>query len=154
MILVGLFFGLSACDRTTPIMSSTSNTQAKGQTTQSKTQFPDIPIPQGASIDTEKTVVFGSTPWFGQLFLTTSTNVSDVFEFYRNNLPQYQWQELASVRAKTSILTYSSVDRVLSVTIESSTLIGSDITMTISPKGNNSSAPQGIATPDPVQRVQ
>ena len=157
MMILGLLLGLSACDRTTPLMSSTSQPQANGQNAQSKnqlTQFPDIPIPQGASIDVDKTVVFGSKPWFGQLVLTTNTNVSNVFDFYRNNLPQYQWQELASVRAKTSILTYSSKDRVLFITIEGSTLLGSDIKMLVSPKGTNSTAPQGIAAPDPLQRIQ
>ena len=157
MILLGLLLGLSACDRATPLMSSTSQPQANGQNAPSKnqiTRFPDIPIPQGASIDIDKTVVFGSKPWFGQLVLISNTNISDVFDFYRNNLPQYQWQELASVRAKTSILTYSSENRVLFITIEGSTLLGSDITMLVSPKGTNSTAPQDIRAPDPLQRIQ
>ncbi len=157
MILVGLLIGLSACDRTTPIMSSSSAKQAGGQFTQASsafTQFPDIPIPSGSELNVDKTLVFGSKPWFGQLSLSTSTRADALFDFYRSNLPQYQWRELTSVRAPTSILTYESDDRVLAIAIQGATLRNSQITLTVSPKGNSGGQPQGGLMPAPVQTIQ
>ena len=102
-------------------------------------QFTDIPIPGGAGIDLDKTLVFGSSPWYGNLALETSANASAIFDFYRRNLPQHQWQEIASVRAATSILTYGTLDRVLTITITDTTLRGADVMMIMSPRGTSGS---------------
>lgn len=157
LILLSLLIGLAACDRTTPIMSSSSAKQAGGQSPQASsafTQFPDIPIPSGADVNVDKTLIFGSKPWFGQLSLSASAKADVLFDFYRNNLPQYQWRELTSVRAPTSILTYESDDRILAIAIQGATLRNSQITLTVSPKGNSSTRPQGGLMPAPVQTLQ
>ena len=157
LILLSLVFALGACDRTTPIMASSKSTSPAGSAstvTSAYTQFPDIPIPSGADINVEKTLIFGSKPWFGQLSLNTSANAGTMFDFYRNNLPQYDWQELTSVRAPTSILTYDSEDRILAISIQGSTLRGSEITLTVSPKGTQSPATSGGSAPPPVQLIQ
>ena len=145
-------FAISACDRTAPIMGTSKTSLAKGQSSQTSlayTQFPDIPIPSGAVINMEKTLIFGSKPWFGQLSLSTSTNVAYVFDFYRKNLIQYKWEELSTVRAKSSILTYDSEDRILSILIEASALRGSKILITVSPKGIASTPQQDSLMPAP-----
>lgn len=157
LILVSALFVLGACDRTTPIMASSKSTNVPGSSASASsvnTQFSDIPIPSGADINVEKTLIFGSKPWFGQLSLNTSDNAGTMFDFYRSNLPQYNWQELTSVRAPTSILTYDSEDRILAITIQGSTLRGSEITLTVSPKGTPNSAPSGGTGPAPVQLIQ
>ncbi len=126
----------TACDRTSPIMASSKSTPGQAaQATTAYAQFPDIPIPSGANINVEKTLVFGSDPWFGQLALSTRTKPGTLFEFYRTNLPSYSWQEIASVRAPTSILTYENASRVLVISIQNSTLSGSEITISVSPRG-------------------
>ena len=121
-------------------------------------QFPNIPIPTGTKIDNDKTLVFGSKPWYGQLALNSSSNTNQLFDFYRDNLPQYGWQEITSVRAPTSILTYATPERVLAIAIQSGTLIGSYVTVTASPRGQakpepmDSNAPAGVM-PSPVQKL-
>ena len=121
-------------------------------------QFPNIPMPTGTKIDNDKTLVFGSKPWYGQLALNSSSNTNQLFDFYRDNLPQYGWQEITSVRAPTSILTYATPERVLAIAIQSGTLIGSYVTVTASPRGQakpelmDSNAPAG-AMPTPVQKL-
>ena len=153
VILISTLVFLAACDRTAPIMASTKSTQEgnpSAQTASSYTQFPDIPIPSGAKINIEKTLIFGSKPWFGQLSLSTSANADTLFDFYRNNLPQYNWQEITSVRAPISILTYDNEDRVMSIAIAGSTLRGSDITLTVSPKGTASPSSKDSLMPAPV----
>ena len=121
-------------------------------------QFPNIPMPTGTKIDNDKTLVFGSKPWYGQLALNSSSNTNQLFDFYRDNLPQYGWQEITSVRAPTSILTYATPERVLAIAIQSGTLIGSYVTITASPRGQakpepiDSNAPAGVM-PAPVQKL-
>ncbi len=116
-------------------------------------QFPDLPVPEGAKINIEKTLVFGSNPWFGQLALKTSSKSDVLFDFYRRALPQHQWQEITSVRAPTSILTYVNGERVLAIAITDSALLGANVTLTVSPRGTPSPpAPAGgIILPAPVQ---
>jgi len=97
-------------------------------------QFPDLPVPSGAEININETLVFGSNPWFGQLALKTSSNADVIFDFYRRTLPQHQWQEITSVRAPISILTYVNGDRVLSIAIRDTTLGGAEVTLTVSPR--------------------
>jgi len=160
VFVLTFLFAVAACDRTSPLMSTSNPSLKKGQSAKTSVaynQFPDIPIPSGAVINIEKTLVFGSKPWFGQLSLSTSTNVAYVFDFYRSNLPQYKWKELASVRAKSSFLTYDSEDRILSISIEGSAIRGAKILLTVSPKGNASfisTSPQDGLMPAPVEQAQ
>ena len=157
ILVLTFLFAISACDKTAPLMGMTKTPLKKGKSAKTSvayTQFPDIPIPSGAVININKTLVFGSKPWFGQLSLSTSSNVAYVFDFYRNNLLKYKWQELASVRAKSSILTYDSEDRILSILIERSALRGSKIFITVSPKGSASIPSQSGLMPAPQQNTQ
>ena len=139
--------GLSACNQTTPMVATSnapSGTNSQTSASSAFSQFPDIPIPAGAKMNVDRTLVFGSDPWFGQLALTASSNAGLMFDFFRNNLAQHKWQEVTSVRAPTSILTYMQDDRVLAISIQGSTLGGSEMTITVSPRGTNKApAPKG-----------
>ncbi len=155
---------LAGCTQTAPIMSNTDGAGAQGgrKSIAGFGQFPDIPIPSGTKIDVEKTLVFGTKPWYGQLALSSSSGANALFDFYRESLPQYGWQEVTSVRAPTSILTYATAERVLAIAIQSATLGGANVTVTVSPRGQPQpqlqSAPpaggvQGNAPVAPVQRL-
>jgi hypothetical protein len=154
-------WALAACANTAPIMSSSSNAAAQGTESTAAasaySQFPDIPIPSGTKIDLEKTLVFGNDPWYGQLALDASGNAGQIFDFYRQNLGNYGWQEVTSVRAPTSILTYATADRVLAIAIQSGTITGSKVTVTVSPRGQPNAqpapAPAGGVMPAPVQKL-
>ena len=115
--------------------------------------FPDIPIPEGASMIVDKTLVVGTDNWFGQLALNASQSPVTMFDFYRNRLPQFGWNEITSVRAPTSVLTYDREDRIMQMQITSSTLRGSDILITVSPRGTKKSAPTSGIRAAPVTRV-
>jgi hypothetical protein len=119
-------------------------------------QFPDIPIPSGTKINTEKTLVFGTKPWYGQLSLSSSSNANALFDFYRESLTQYGWQEVTAVRAPTSILTYATAERVLAIAIQSGTISGANVTVTVSPRGQaqpQTPPPLSSAPVAPVQRL-
>ncbi|MEX0695545.1 MAG: hypothetical protein WD075_13935 [Rhodospirillales bacterium] len=107
--------------------------------------FPDIPIPEGATMIVDKTLVVGTDNWFGQLALTASQGPVTMFDFYRNRLPQFGWNEITSVRAPTSVLTYDREDRIMQMQITSTALRGSEILITVSPRGTP--RPSGGAAP-------
>jgi len=160
MTTVLLLSVTAACNQTTPMVVTSNTSGSKSQTPAASAfnQFPDIPVPAGAEMNVDKTLVFGSEPWFGQLALGTSSNPGVIFDFFRNNLPEHKWQEVTSVRAPTSILTYMREDRVLAIAIQGSTLSGSDITITVSPRGATKAPAQGTAPagdlmPIPVTKV-
>jgi hypothetical protein len=97
--------------------------------------FPDLPIPQGAKMNLDRTLVVGTEDWFGQLVLEASGNAFQMFDFYRNGLPKFGWSEITSVRAPVSVLTYEREQRVLQMQIKGGSLSGSMITITVSPRG-------------------
>lgn len=103
--------------------------------------FPDIPIPDGANMIVDKTLVVGTDKWFGQLALTAGQGPVAIFDFYRNRLPQFGWNEITSVRAPTSVLTYDREDRIMQMQITSTTLRGSEILITVSPRGTPAPPP-------------
>lgn len=124
-----------------------SSGAASGGTTQgvpeqSFSRFPDLPVPAGAKINLDKTVVFGSgEEWFGRITLTVGFNSDQMFDFFKQELPGFNWQEITSVRSATSVLTYQRRERIATIQISGRTLTGSDVMVTVSPKGAPMQAP-------------
>ena len=101
-------------------------------------QFQDIPIPIGAEMDLDRTVILGARErWIGRLTLETSHNSVKLFDFFKKSTPEFGWQEITSIRSATSVLTYSQTTRVLTIQIIAKTLQGSEVVMTVSPRDQN-----------------
>lgn len=99
-------------------------------------RFPDIPIPTNATMDSKRTLVFGSNEdWYGQLGLSAKHGGDDMFDFYKQELPGFGWEEITSVRAPVSVLTYMRGERIASIQIETGNITGSKVTFTVSPRG-------------------
>lgn len=133
-----LFMG--ACAQTTGLEAQSQSTGKNGDqaplSQKAFNRFPDIPVPTGAGMDVKRTIVFGSGEgWFGQLGLDTQHDTDAMFDFYKQELSGFGWQEITSVRALVSVLTYERQGRVLSIQLEKATLLGSKITLTVSPRG-------------------
>ena len=150
LMVVAVIIG--GCAQTTVIPTKSGATQVSSKTPTAFVQFPDVPVPPGSKINVDKTLIFGSEPWFGQLTLTSTTSSNRAFDFFRAMMPGQGWQEVTSVRASTSILTYDQNDRGLIIAIQAATLLGSEITITVSPKGTPSGNFQGGNLPPPVTR--
>ena len=102
-------------------------------------QFQDVPIPIGAEMDLDRTVILGAREsWIGRLTLETSHNSVKLFNFFKKSTPEFGWQEITSIRSATSVLTYSQTTRVLTIQIIAKTLQGSEVVMTVSPRDQNS----------------
>ena len=143
---------IGGCTQTTAIPTKSGATKVSSKTPTAFVQFPDVPVPPGSKINVDKTLVFGSKPWFGQVTLTSSTSSNRAFDYFRAMMPGQGWREVTSVRAPTSILTYEQNDRVLAISIQAATLMGSEITLTMSPKGTPPSNFQGGNLPPPVTK--
>ena len=141
----GLLFLITiagGCSQTATMSNISNGTNSTGKNTQASSaspsafaQFPEIPIPPNTQINVDKTLVFGSKPWFGQLTLGSFTGANRVFDFFRNNMPNLGWTPGQEVRGATHILTYENADRKMTILITSRTLAGSEITITVSPRG-------------------
>ncbi len=145
---------LSGCAQTAGIAPSGGSVIGKdGKGKQVSAQFSDLPVPKGAKMNVDKTVVVGAKTWFGQLTLDTSHGADVMFNFYSRELPNYGWRRIASIRAPTSILTYERQNRVLYIAIQPSRIRGSEITITVSPKEETPPTPPtpspGAAIPAP-----
>ena len=101
-------------------------------------QFQDVPVPIGAEMDLDRTVILGTHErWIGRLTLETSHNSVKLFNFFKKSTPEFGWQEITSIRSATSVLTYSQTTRVLTIQIIEKTLQGSEVVMTVSPRDQN-----------------
>jgi len=136
---------VSGCTQTAQLQGGAVSNSASNGTTPNTSIFPDIPIPEGANMIVDRTLIVGTQDWFGQLALNANQGTVAIFDFYRNRLPQFGWSEITSVRAPTSVLTYDRENRILQMQISATTLRGSEILITVSPRGKP--APSGGATP-------
>ena len=92
-------------------------------------------MPGGAEIDVGKTLVFGTGEnWIGQLVLNSSFGAFDMFDFFKQKMPEFGWREITSVRSATSVLTYSRQNRIATIQIKGKSLGGSASTITVSPR--------------------
>lgn len=138
MLGVGII-ALAGCAQTANISgnqtANSANSTSASTTEPQPSIFPDLPIPQGAKMNVDRTLVVGTEDWFGQLVLEASGNTFQMFDFYRNGLPKFGWAEITSVRAPVSVLTYERENRILQMQIKGGSLSGSIITITVSPRG-------------------
>ncbi len=81
-------------------------------------QFSDIPIPPKNNIDLDHTLVFGSDhDWIGRIALSSSMGVSEVYDFYKREMPKLGWAELTSLRSATSVLSYQQDNRIATIQV-------------------------------------
>ena len=100
-------------------------------------RFPDMPLPVGVDFDMDRTLIFGADEsWFGRLVISSSHSANDMFDFYKQKLPEFGWREITSIRAAISVLTFSRRDRVATIQVQGGTLLGSGVSITVSPQGN------------------
>lgn len=95
--LIICMFSIAGCTQTAAISgnqgANPNNSTNAGATEPQPSIFPDLPIPQGAKMNVDRTLVVGTEDWFGQLVLEASGNAFQMFDFYRNGLPKFGWAE-------------------------------------------------------------
>ena len=95
----------------------------------------DIPIPSGAKLDTEPSLILGPPDhWIGRAVLKVGMPANDTTVFYQNQMPSFGWELITVVQGKVNNLTFSRADRIASIQIEGARLSGSTVTMIMSPR--------------------
>jgi hypothetical protein len=137
LLSAGASAALSGCGFSTPLTPSSKTPEVPGTDQAGAPQFTDIPIPAGARMDLDRSLVLGPRDsWLGRLAFSSSAAPNDVFEFYAREMPRFNWTGITAVRAATSVLSYSRDERIATVQISRTTLGGSDVMVTISPRGS------------------
>lgn len=115
-----------------PITGSEPN-QSAGRTN-SFAQFSDIPIPADASMDLGQTLVLGDAEgWIGRLSLDVSHGMTDMYAFYEQEMPRFGWEQITTVRARISTMTYRRGDRIATVTLQPTLTNGTAVDFTVAP---------------------
>ena len=138
--LIAIF--CAACGQTANLTPTTSPDQSSGgkaSRSEPFAQFKDIPIPGGAKMDMERTIILGSQEtWTGRVFLQVKNSANKLFEFYKLEMPGFGWRQVTSVRSNISVLTYELGRRVATIQILTKKIQGTVVIVTMSPKGGGS----------------
>lgn len=150
---------VGGCEQTAGIAPTSGPMTSDSGNAPALPQFNDVYVPAGAKLYVERTIVLGENPWYGQLTLGSSSEPHALFEQYRRDMVGLGWQEVTSIRAQISTLTFMREDRVATVQIQASRLRGAEIVITVSPRGTGGGSASGggkvlggPARPAPVQR--
>jgi len=121
---------LSACATEKPVLHGVDGNEIPP----AFAHFPDVPFPEKAFIDLDETKALGSGEnWIGSLAFDCPYNASSVYDFYISEMPKLKWQEVASVRARISQMTFVRDNRAMQILIESNGADKSDVTVTAIP---------------------
>ena len=117
--LIILVFSTSCQKNGVPLLSSgVSGTEGLPPEQLSFAKFKDIPIPDGAIMDMENTIIFGSDEeWFGRLAINPRLSHAETLDFFRYEMPNLSWKEITNVRSTSSVLSYEKDDRVVTIQI-------------------------------------
>lgn len=97
----------------------------------------DVPMPSGADQVVDESLVLGSLDrWTGRLVLSSSLSAADAFAFYRDRMPNFGWEPLASIQSDVSVLSFARAERVATIQIERRDFVfgGSRIAITMAPR--------------------
>lgn len=135
---------LGACQGTTDLKSSRA-TPPGAEDGPTLAQFTDIPIPAGATMDVPRSLILGpGDAWIGRLVFRTSAGVLETLAFYSREMPAFSWQEITRVRSEVSVLTYVRGARAATIQIAGTTLGGSEVNVTVSPKAQGVGGGNGV----------
>jgi len=97
-------------------------------------QFSDIPIPVDAQMDLGQTLVLGDQEgWIGRLSLDVTHDMTDMYAFYEQEMPRFGWEQITTVRARISTMTYRRGPRVATITLQPTLTDGTAVDFTVAP---------------------
>lgn len=106
----------------------------------------DIPIPEGASLDTERSLILSSRDqWTGRVVMKVGIPAAKAFAFYQQEMPNFRWTPVMSVQSDISVLTFTRENRAATVQVQARRLIGSLVTITIAPPPRQADQPAVVA---------
>jgi hypothetical protein len=95
----------------------------------------DIPIPEGASLDNERSLILSSRDqWTGRIVMKVGQSPSKAFAFYQREMPAFRWNPVMSVQSEISVLTFIREDRAATIQVQPRTIGGALVIVTIAPR--------------------
>ena len=96
-----------------------------------------IPIPENSMYLTDKTVIFGEGDRFtGVLYLVHDAPAEEIVEFYRVEMRDSGWMELAIVRSNFILMNFDKEDRFATIKVTRKVFNNSLSEVTVGPKTN------------------
>ena len=112
------------------------NSEAKEVSLDKRLQI-SIPIPENSMYLTDKTVIFGEGDRFsGVLYLVHDAPAEEIVEFYRVEMRDSGWMELAIVRSNFILMNFDKEDRFATIKVTRKVFDNSFSEVTIGPKTN------------------
>lgn len=134
--LCACIYGVAGCsyERLQPSFKSedTFTTDGSLQSTPNFAQFREIPVPEKATMDLKKTMLFGNDPLIGRLAFSAPYSQSNLFDFYMQEMPKFGWREVTVIRSANSFLTFAKDNRVATIQLSTTAVSGSDVIFDIS----------------------
>ena len=141
--IVFILFSLTACaqfdgsflDSSDPMTEQLSN-DVTPEVTQEDifNQINDIAFPPNTVIDIPSSLIMGSDEnWFGQLFFISELDANEVFDYFKEHMPDTGWFLIMEQQTKQSFLVYEKDNRVAILNI-SRNKRGSKATMAVGPR--------------------
>lgn len=94
----------------------------------------DMPIPAGASVRPQETLVMGTgNRWMGRISMSVPGDSQVVYAYFRDGLPSAGWALTSSSYSKMSFLTFTKAERAATIQIQSSSFGGNEVTITVTP---------------------
>ncbi len=125
----------AACESGPELTATLAPVAADGEASAAFQPITDVPIPEGARLDTERSLVLGGDDnWTGRLVFNVSESSADAFARYHQEMPRFGWRLITSVQAESSVLAFSQGERVATIQIDGRTLSGATVAITMSPR--------------------
>ena len=94
----------------------------------------DVPLPPGAIIKQQDTLVMGSAnTWLGRIGMSVSGEPQAVFTYFKDGMAASGWALTSSSFSKTSLLTFTKGDRVANIQVQAANFGGNDVLITVAP---------------------
>ena len=128
----------SSCATINSLMNSgdEENSEVKEVSLDKRLQI-SIPIPENSMYLTDKTVIFGEGDRFtGVLYLVHDAPAEEIVEFYRVEMRDSGWMELAIVRSNFILMNFDKEDRFATIKVTRKVFDNSLSEVTVGPKTN------------------
>lgn len=126
---------LVACAPGQAVTGPTSPDPSAGSTPSNALPVSDIPIPAGAKFDAEQSLIMGAQDrWLGRIVLRVDMAPAESYNHFSKGMAAFGWNAITAVQARISSLTFQRGERVAMVQIESASLSGVLVSITVSPR--------------------
>lgn len=120
--------------------TSTSLPQTQAGDPQQQIDFAlltDIPIPSGATMDNERSLILGDKDrWTGRVVMKLWKTAPEATAFYQQQMPAFGWEPIMAATSGISVMTYIRAERAATVQVETGSMWGSTVRVTVAPRAN------------------